>query len=98
MAKINIKINNIPLEVEEGMTILQAAKLIQIDIPHLCYHPDQSVRGHCRVCSVEVVGGRKLMPACATKVWEGMEVFTNTKKVYDTQKLLLEMILANHKQ
>ena len=98
MAKINITINNIPLEVEEGMTILQAAKLIQIDIPHLCYHPDQSVRGHCRVCSVEVVGGRKLMPACATKVWEGMEVFTNTKKVYDTQKLLLEMILANHKQ
>ncbi|MBQ1249823.1 MAG: (2Fe-2S)-binding protein, partial [Selenomonadales bacterium] len=98
MAKINIKINNIPLEVEEGMTILQAAKLIQVDIPHLCYHPDQSVRGHCRVCSVEVVGGRKLMPACATKVWEGMEVFTNTKKVYDTQKLLLEMILANHKQ
>ena len=98
MAKINITINNIPLEVEEGMTILQAAKLIQIDIPHLCYHPDQSGRGHCRVCSVEVVGGRKLMPACATKVWEGMEVFTNTKKVYDTQKLLLEMILANHKQ
>ncbi len=98
MAKINITINNIPLEVEEGMTILQAAKLIQVDIPHLCYHPDQSIRGHCRVCSVEVVGGRKLMPACATKVWEGMEVFTNTKKVYDTQKLLLEMILANHKQ
>lgn len=98
MAKVNITINRIPLEVEEGTTILEAAKQIQIDIPHLCYHPDQSVRGHCRVCSVEVVGGRKLMPACATKVWEGMEVFTNTKKVYDTQKLLLEMILANHKQ
>lgn len=98
MAKINITINRIPIEVEEGTTILEAAKQVQIDIPHLCYHPDQSVRGHCRVCSVEVVGGRKLMPACATKVWEGMEVFTNTKKVYDTQKLLLEMILADHKQ
>lgn len=95
---VNIKINNIPLKVEAGTTIIEAAKLIHIDIPHLCYHPDQTVKAHCRMCVVEVVGSRKLLAACSTVVWEGIEVHTDTKRVRDTQVGILELILANHGQ
>lgn len=95
---IQLTINNIPLSVEKGTSIMKAARKIGIDIPHLCYHPDQSVKAHCRMCVVEVVGSRKLLAACSTLVWEGMEVHTDTKKVRDTQVGVLEMILADHNQ
>lgn len=95
---VNIKINNIPLTVEEGTRVIDAAKLAHIDIPHLCYHPDQSVKAHCRMCVVEVKGSRKLLASCSTLVWEGMEIRTDTQKVRDTQVGILEMILANHNQ
>lgn len=98
MSKIKIKINNISLEVEEGMKILEAAKKINIDIPHLCYHPDQTIKAHCRICTVEVVGSRRLLAACSTEVWEGMEIHTDTQLVRDTQVGILELILANHEQ
>lgn len=95
---VNIKINNIPLKIKAGTRIIEAAKLANIDIPHLCYHPDQSVKAHCRMCVVEVVGSRKLLAACSTVVWEGMQVHTDTKIVRDTQVGILELILADHKQ
>ncbi|MEG2935157.1 MAG: [FeFe] hydrogenase, group A [Clostridium sp.] len=98
MKSVNIKINNIPLTVDENMKIIEAAKLVNIDIPHLCYHPDQAVSAHCRMCVVEVIGSRKLVSSCSTKVWDGMEVYTNTEKVIDTQKGILELILADHNQ
>lgn len=98
MSKINIKINGIDLQVEDGTRIIEAAKMLNIDIPHLCYHPDQRIKALCRVCSVEVAGSKKMSTACSTYVWEGMEIFTNTQKVYDTQKGILEMIMANHNQ
>lgn len=98
METVNIKINNIPLQVEKGMKILEAAKKINIDIPHLCYHPDQTIKAHCRICTVEVTGSRRLLAACSTEVWEGMEIFTNTKLVRDTQVGILQLILANHEQ
>ncbi len=98
MNKVNIKINGMPLTVESGTRIIDAAKLLHIDIPHLCYHPDQRIKALCRICSVEVVGSRKMMAACATQVWDGMEIWTNTKKVYETQKTILELLLANHNQ
>lgn len=98
MKSVNIKINNIPLTVDENMKIIEAARLVNIDIPHLCYHPDQSVTAHCRMCVVEVVGSRKLVSSCSTKVWDGMEIYTNTEKVIDTQKGILELILADHNQ
>ena len=63
MEMVNVKINNIPLKVEKGTKILEAAKKINIDIPHLCYHPDQSIKAHCRICTVEVVGSRRLLAA-----------------------------------
>ena len=78
--------------------MIEAARLAHIDIPHLCYCPDQAVKAHCRMCVVEVTGYRKLLAACSTVVWEGMEVFTNTQKVQQVQTGILEMILANHNQ
>lgn len=98
MAKVNIKINNIPLQVEENTRVIDAAKLINIDIPHLCYHPDQEVKAHCRMCVVEVAGSRKLTAACSTLVWDGMEIRTDTQRVRKTQVGILELILANHDQ
>lgn len=93
---INLKINNIPVQVEKGTKILQAAQQLHIDIPHLCYHPDQHIKARCRICSVEVVGQRRLLAACSTECWEGMEVFTDTKVVRDTQRSLLQLIMADH--
>ena len=80
---VHLTINHLPLEVPAGTRIIEAAKMLNIDIPHLCYHPDQTIKAHCRMCMVEVTGQRKLLAACSTVVWEGMEVFTDTKKVYD---------------
>ncbi|MBO5516404.1 MAG: iron hydrogenase small subunit [Schwartzia sp.] len=93
---VHIKINNIPVEVPAGTMVLAAAKKIGIDIPHLCYHPDQAVKAKCRICSVEVKGSRKLSASCTTVVWEGMEVFTDTQLVRDTQVGILQLIMADH--
>ena len=85
MEMVHLKINHIPVEAPKGTKIIEAAKRINIDIPHLCYHPDQRVKARCRLCSVEVAGKKKLLAACSTEVWEGMEVFTDTQIVRDTQ-------------
>ena len=94
---VHITINKQPLEVPAGTRIIEAAKMLNIDIPHLCYPPDQTIKAHCRMCMVEVVGSRKLTAACSTVVWEGMEVITDSKKVYDAQTGVLDLILSDHK-
>jgi NADP-reducing hydrogenase subunit HndD len=93
---VNLKINNTPVSVEEGTTILQAARQINFRIPTLCDHPDLNVAGNCRVCVVEVKGGRLLAAACATPVSEGMEVFTNSEKVRTSRKHIIELLLSEH--
>ncbi|MFR5832975.1 MAG: NADH-dependent [FeFe] hydrogenase, group A6 [Acutalibacteraceae bacterium] len=98
MAKVNIKINNIPVQVDEGITILQAAKQAGVKIPTLCYLKDINAIGACRVCVCEVKGARSLVAACVYPVSEGMEVFTNTKKVMDSRKTTVELILSDHEQ
>ena len=98
MKNIKIKIDNKDIVVSEGTTILEAAKKVNINIPHLCYHPDQAIKANCRLCVVEVAGSKKLTAACSSYVFEGMEVQTNTKKVRDMQKGILELILSNHEQ
>ena len=95
---VHLTINNIPVEVPKGTKIIDAARKVHINIPHLCYHPDQRVKARCRICSIEVTGNRRLMAACATEVWEGMEVHTDTQIVRDTQIAILQLILANHNQ
>ena len=93
---VHLTINNIPIEVPKGTKIMQAAREIGIDIPHLCYHEDQRIKAHCRLCSVEVTGRRRLLAACSTEVWEGMEVHTDTPIVRDAQVAILQLMLANH--
>lgn len=93
---VNLKINNTPVSVEEGTTILQAARKINFRIPTLCDHPDLNVAGNCRVCVVEVKGARLLAAACATPVSEGMEVFTNSEKVRTSRKHVIELLLSEH--
>ncbi len=95
---INLKINNIPITVKKGTKILQAAAMLHIDIPHLCYHPDQRIKARCRICSVEVVGSRRLLAACSTECWEGMEVYTDTQVVRDTQRGILQLIMSDHEE
>lgn len=93
---INIKINNKEISVEEGITILDAAKSIGIKIPTLCYHPDQEVKANCRVCVVEIDGYRTLQTACSTKALDGMNIRTNTPKVRESRKVVIELLMANH--
>ena len=94
--QVNLKINNIPVTVDEGTTILDAAKKLNFRIPTLCNHPDLTVAGNCRVCVVEVAGQRLLPAACATPVFEGMEVSTNSEKVRSSRKHIIELLLSEH--
>lgn len=96
MEMVNIKINNMPVSVPTGSTILEAARQIGIEIPTLCYLKEINEIGACRICMVEVKGARSLVTACVYPVFEGMEVFTNTQKVHDSRKLTLELILSTH--
>ena len=93
---VNITINNKKIQVPEGTTILNAAKQAGIDIPVLCYHPDLDIKANCRICVVEVEGARTLQTACSTRVWEGIAVRTNTPKVRQARKIIVELILAGH--
>ena len=93
---VHLTINHIPVTVPKGTKILQAAQQAHIDIPHLCFHEDQRIKAHCRLCSVEVIGRRRLYAACSTEVWEGMEVHTDTPIVRSTQVAILQLMLANH--
>ena len=75
MAKINIKIEGIPYEVEEGLTVLEACRACGYQIPSLCaYNHGECSRGSCRVCLVEVKGARGLVASCVYPVNEGMEI------------------------
>ncbi|MBN1340166.1 MAG: iron hydrogenase small subunit [Bacteroidales bacterium] len=92
----NLKINNIPVSVEKGATILDAAKKINIRIPTLCHHEDLCVAGNCRVCVVEQQGVKNLQASCAVPASEGMEIFTNSEKVRKARKHIIELLLSEH--
>ena len=99
--KINLTIDRHSLSVPEGTTILEAAKLVGIDIPTLC-HIDlkgtcvKNAPASCRVCVVEVQGRRNLAPACSTKCTEGMVVKTSTLRVMNARKIVTELLLSDH--
>ncbi|MDR0855966.1 MAG: [FeFe] hydrogenase, group A, partial [Clostridiales bacterium] len=95
---INLTINNLPVAVPEGATILDAAVKAGIDIPTLCYLKEINAIGACRICVVEVKGARGLVTACVYPVTEGMVVQTNTKRVLDARRRTLNLILSNHNQ
>ncbi len=95
---INLKINGQAVSVPEGTTVLDAAKKAGIRIPTLCYLRDINAIGACRVCVVEVKGARSLVASCVYPVSEGMEVVTNSKRVLDSRKTTVELILSDHKK
>ena len=101
MSNVNITINNIDLSVEQGTTILNAAKKIEIELPSLCKMEMKDIGfihhiSSCRVCLVEVLGRDELVPACSTPISEGMIIFTNTIKVMANRRLMIELLLSNH--
>ncbi|MCD8205532.1 MAG: [FeFe] hydrogenase, group A [Clostridia bacterium] len=99
MKTVNIKINGIPVETEEGSTVLQAAQKAGIRIPTLCYLKDvQECVGSCRICLVEATGARGLVAACSYPVSDGMEIRTNSPKVRNSRKTSLELILSTHRK
>lgn len=96
MKKVNLIIDDMKMQVEEGTTIMQAAETVGVHIPRLCYHPFLSTEGACRICVVEVEGMNRYMPSCATKVWEGMNVKTNSPEIRQVRRDIVELLLDNH--
>ena len=94
--KIKLNIDGIDVEVEKGTTVLQAARKVNIDIPTLCFLKGINSAGDCRMCLVEIEGRRALTPSCNTLAEDGMVVRTNTDKVNDARRVVLDLILSTH--
>ena len=93
---VNAVIDNRPVCVEEGTTILDAAESIGILIPHLCYLKGINEIAACRMCVVEVDGYERLVPACDNSVTEGMRVHTNSRRVREARRTNLRLLLSQH--
>ena len=93
---VKIKINGKTFKAPEKSTIIQVADDNGIDIPRFCYHKKLSIASNCRMCLVEVKNIPKPLPACATFVNEGMEIFTKSKQTKDCQQSVMEFLLINH--
>ena len=93
---ISLTIDGRSVSVPAGSTVFQAAEAAGIHIPHLCHHPWLAPSGACRLCVVEITGGKGLPTACTTPVAEGMTVQTETPRVTEARRLILELMLANH--
>lgn len=98
MADITIKINGNTVSAPSGSTILEAARLANIEIPTLCFLKEINEIGACRICVVEVKGARTLVASCVYPINEGMEVWTNTPLVLDSRKKTLQLLLSNHER
>jgi NADP-reducing hydrogenase subunit HndD len=97
MAKtVKISINDREYEVADGLTIMQAADKCGYHIPRLCYHPDLSIEGACRICIVELEGSNDYVASCACPVADGMKVYTNTKDLRQARRDIVELLLDNH--
>lgn len=93
---VNLIIDNKKIRVPEGTTILSAASMNKIPIPHLCYLEGINEIGACRVCIVEVEGINRMVTACDNTVEEGMIIYTNSPKVRETRRINVELILSQH--
>ena len=93
---IKAKINDIPVEVKAGTSILDAARQVHVKIPTLCKHPDLDPTAGCGICIVKVKGSNKLLRSCCTSISEGMEVTTHDAEIVQIRKTVLELILSNH--
>jgi NADH dehydrogenase/NADH:ubiquinone oxidoreductase subunit G len=94
---MKLQIDNIEVEVEKGVTILEAAKRAGIEIPTLCYDKRLKAYGACRICVVEVEGARaKFTPSCTTEAQDGMKVRTQSDEIREARKVILELLLISH--
>ncbi len=93
---VQAKINGILVQVEYGVSILDAAKSVQIKIPTLCKHPDLPASAACGICIVKVKGTNKMLRACCTPLEEGMEIITHDPEIVEIRKTVIELILSNH--
>lgn len=98
---VKLQIDGKMIEVEEGKTILEAAKQEGIDIPSLCYMNLEEIGfkndcASCRVCVVELEGQKRLIPSCSTPVAAGMKIWTNTKRVLQKRRNVIELLLSDH--
>jgi NADH dehydrogenase/NADH:ubiquinone oxidoreductase subunit G len=96
MNEVKISIDGREVVGQEGMTILEAAQTVGIEIPTLCHSTDLAPTGNCRVCVVEAKGARTLVGACHTPVAEGMVIHTRSPKVLAARKATVELLLAGH--
>jgi predicted molibdopterin-dependent oxidoreductase YjgC len=92
MSDITLTIDGVEITVPEGTTILEAARLIHQDIPVICYHDATTANGLCRICVVDVNGGRLLQPACVTACQPGIKVDTRNERVELSRRTILEML------
>ena len=93
---LKLKVNEIDIEVEEGLTVLQACEKAGVEIPRFCYHEKLSIAGNCRMCLVEIEKSPKPVASCAMPAAEGMNIKTNTEFVEKARKGVMEFLLANH--
>jgi NADH-quinone oxidoreductase subunit G len=93
---LNIKVNGMPFFVHEGTTILEAARLVNVNIPTLCYHPDLPAWAACGICVVKVEGSPKFFRACTTPVEDGMSIVTHDPEIVEVRKTVIELILSTH--
>ncbi len=91
-----LKVNDIEVEVEDGLTVLQACEKAGVEIPRFCYHEKLSIAGNCRMCLVEMEKSPKPIASCAMPASEGMNIKTNTPFVEKARKGVMEFLLANH--
>lgn len=93
---IKLSVNNVPVEVPKGTTILNAARKAGIRIPTLCYLEGLQAIGACRVCIVEIEGVYALAASCSMPVSEGMKVLTNSRRVREARRMVVELLLSEH--
>ncbi len=93
---IKLRIDNREVRAEKGMSILQCAASAGIEIPAMCTNPDLDHFTSCMICVVKEGSGKNLLPACSTRVWEGMDIVTNDREVMDARKIALELLLSEH--
>jgi NADH-quinone oxidoreductase subunit G/NADP-reducing hydrogenase subunit HndD len=96
MSKITLTIDDQVVEVATGTTILEAARQVGVEIPTLCYHPDLSLHGSCRVCVVEDLDSHKLLASCVAPAGNGMKISTRSAQARKARRMNVELLLANH--
>jgi NADH dehydrogenase/NADH:ubiquinone oxidoreductase subunit G len=96
MKQIKVQINGKAISGHEGMTILEAADQGGIHIPTLCHRPELTPSGVCRVCVVDVKGAPRLVASCHTPISEGMVIVTNSPRVMEARRAVVELLLTGH--